>query len=91
MAKAQTEEKLAVQSGYWNLFRFNPAAEGKKFSLDCKPATVDYQEFIKDEVRYTSLALKNPARAEKLFAKAEQNAKDKYAYLEKLVTLYDEK
>ena len=91
MAKAQTEEKLAVQSGYWNLFRFNPAAEGKKFSLDCKPATVDYQEFIKGEVRYTSLALKNPARAEKLFAKAEQNAKDKYAYLEKLVTLYDEK
>ena len=67
MAKAQTEEKLAVQSGYWNLFRFNPAAEGKKFSLDCKPATVDYQEFIKGEVRYTSLALKNPARAEKLF------------------------
>lgn len=49
MAKAQTEEKLAVQSGYWNLFRFNPAAEGKKFSLDCKPATVDYQEFIKGE------------------------------------------
>ena len=91
MAKAQTEEKLAVQSGYWNLFRFTPAAEGKKFSLDCKPATVDYQEFIKGEVRYTSLALKNPARAEKLFAKAEQNAKDKYAYLEKLVTLYDEK
>mgnify|MGYP003074887961 CR=1 FL=1 len=90
MAKAQTEEKLAVQSGYWNLFRFNPAAEGKKFSLDCKPATVDYQEFIKGEVRYTSLALKNPARAEKLFAKAEQNAKDKYAYLEKLVKLYDD-
>ena len=90
MAKAQTEEKLAVQSGYWNLFRFNPAAEGKKFSLDCKPSTVDYQEFIKGEVRYTSLALKNPARAEKLFAKAEQNAKDKYAYLEKLVKLYDD-
>ena len=45
MAKAQTEEKLAVQSGYWNIFRYNPAAE-KKFTLDCKPATVSYQDFI---------------------------------------------
>ena len=88
MAKAQTEEKLAVQSGYWNIFRYNPAAE-KKFSLDCKPATVSYQEFIGGEVRYTSLALKNPERAKALFAQAEQNAKDKYEYLEKLVALYD--
>ena len=88
MAKAQTEEKLAVQSGYWNIFRYNPAAE-KKFSLDCKPATASYQDFINGEVRYTSLALKNPERAQKLFAQAEQNAKEKYAYLEKLVALYD--
>jgi pyruvate-ferredoxin/flavodoxin oxidoreductase len=88
MAVAMTEEKLAVQSGYWNIFRFNPAAE-KKFSLDCKPATVDYAEFLKGEVRYTSLQLKNPARAEKLWAKAAENAKEKYAHLEKLVDLYD--
>ena len=89
MAKAQTEEKLAVQSGYWNIFRYNPAAE-KKFTLDCKPATVSYQDFINGEVRYTSLALKNPERAKTLFAQAEQNAKDKYAHLEKLVALYDD-
>ena len=89
MSKAQTEEKLAVQSGYWDIFRYNPAAE-KKFSLDCKPATVSYQDFIGGEVRYTSLAMKNPERAKKLFAKAEQNAKDRYAYLQKLVTLYNE-
>ena len=89
MAKAQTEEKLAVQSGYWNIFRYNPAAE-KKFTLDCKPATVSYQDFIGGEVRYTSLALKNPERAKTLFAQAEQNAKDKYAHLEKLVALYDD-
>ena len=88
MSKAQTEEKLAVQSGYWNIFRYNPAAE-KKFTLDCKPATVSYQDFIGGEVRYTSLALKNPERAKRLFAEAEQNAKDKYEYLEKLVALYD--
>lgn len=89
MSKAQTEEKLAVETGYWNNFRFNPAAE-KKFTLDCKPATVSYQDFINGEVRYTSLALKNPERAKTLFAQAEQNAKDKYAHLEKLVALYDD-
>ena len=89
MAKAQTEEKLAVQSGYWNIFRYNPAAE-KKFTLDCKPATVSYQDFINGEVRYTSLALKNPERAKTLFAQAEQNAKNKFAHLEKLVALYDD-
>ena len=89
MGKAQEEEKLAVQSGYWNIFRYNPAAE-KKFTLDCKPATVSYQDFINGEVRYTSLALKNPERAKALFAQAEQNAKDKYAHLEKLIALYDD-
>jgi len=89
MGKAQEEEKLAVQSGYWNIFRYNPAAE-KKFTLDCKPATVSYQDFINGEVRYTSLALKNPERAKALFAQAEQNSKDKFAHLEKLVALYDD-
>ena len=62
MSKAQTEEKLAVECGYWNNFRFNPAAE-KKFSLDSKAPTGDYQEFLKGEVRYASLAMKNPERA----------------------------
>ena len=89
MGKAQEEEKLAVQSGYWNIFRYNPAAE-KKFTLDCKPATVSYQDFISGEVRYTSLALKNPERAKALFAQAEQNSKEKFAHLEKLVALYDD-
>ncbi len=88
MANAQLEEKLAVQSGYWNIFRYNPAAE-KKFSLDCKPASIEYSEFLKGEVRYTSLQLKNPARAEKLWAKAAADAKAKRAHLEKLVDLYD--
>ena len=88
MAKAQTEEKLAVETGYWNNFRFNPAAE-KKFSLDSKaPKMEGYQDFLKGEVRYASLALKNPERAAKLFAKNEAEAKERYEYLSKLVTLY---
>ena len=46
MSKAQTEEELAVKCGYWHNFRFNPAAEGSKFSLDSKaPDMTDYQEF----------------------------------------------
>ena len=88
MSKAQTEEKLAVECGYWNNFRFNPAAE-KKFSLDSKaPALEGYQEFLKGEVRYASLAMKNPERAAELFGKNEEDAKARFEYLQKLVTLY---
>jgi pyruvate-ferredoxin/flavodoxin oxidoreductase len=88
MSKAQTEEKLAVECGYWNNFRYNPAAE-KKFILDSKaPALEGYQEFLKGEVRYASLAMKNPERAADLFAKNEADAKERYEYLQKLVTLY---
>ena len=87
MDKAQTEEKLAVECGYWHNFRFNPSAE-KKFSLDSKAPTGDFQAFLNGEVRYTSLALKNPERAKALFAKNEEDAKARYNYLTKLVTLY---
>ena len=88
MSKAQTEAKLAVETGYWNNFRFNPAAENK-FTLDSKaPKMEGYQDFLKGEVRYASLAMKNPERAAKLFAKNEQEAKERYEYLSKLVALY---
>ena len=89
MSKAQTEEELAVKCGYWHNFRFNPAAEGSKFSLDSKePSTEGYQEFLDGEVRYNSLKRSNPAKAEKLFALNEEQAKDRYEYLKKLVTLH---
>ncbi len=91
MSKAQTEEQLAVQTGYWHCFRFNPAlaAEGKSaFTLDSKAPSGDYQEFLNGEVRYNSLKRANPAKAERLFGKNEQEAKDRYIYLNKLVKLY---
>ena len=88
MSKAQTEEELAVKCGYWHNFRFNPAAEGNKFTLDSKAPTEDYREFLNGEVRYNALARMNPERAEELFAKSEEAAKERYAYLNKLVTLY---
>ncbi len=90
MSKAQTEEALAVECGYWNNFRFNPAAEGAKFSLDSKEPAGDYQAFLDGEVRYNALKRANPEKAEKLFAKNEAEAKERYAYLKKLVTLYGE-
>ena len=89
MSKAQTEEELAVACGYWNNFRFNPAAEGNKFSLDSKePKQEDYQAFLDGEVRYNALKRANPEKAARLFAINEQEAMERYAYLKKLVDVY---
>ena len=87
MGASQEEEKIAVESGYWHNFRYNPNAE-KKFTLDSKPPKREFREFIEGEVRYTALQLKNPERAEELFKRNEENAKARLEYLEKLVTLY---
>ena len=89
MSKAQTEEALAVECGYWNNFRFNPAAEGAKFTLDSKePKLEGYKEFLNGEVRYNALARFNPEKAEVMFAQNEAEAKARYEYLQKLITLY---
>ena len=87
MSKAQTEEELAVKAGYWHLFRFNPAADNK-FTLDSKAPTGDLMEFLNGEVRYNSLKRANPERAEKLFAKNAECNKERYEYLNRLITLY---
>ena len=91
MQNCQLEMKRAVEAGYWQMFRFNPAlkAEGKNpFSLDSKEPTGDYIEFIKSENRYSRLMQAFPERAEELFAQADANAKAKYERLTKFVELY---
>ena len=91
MTKSQTEEELAVKSGYWHLFRFNPAlkeAGQNPFTLDSKAPTEDLMEFLDGEVRYNSLKRANPERAEKLFAKNAKYNKERYEYLTKLTDLY---
>ncbi|MDE6764257.1 MAG: pyruvate:ferredoxin (flavodoxin) oxidoreductase [Oscillospiraceae bacterium] len=93
MSKAMEEEKKAVEAGYWHLYRYNPALkdEGKNpFSLDSKVPAVDekYKDFLMGEVRYNALARQNPERADKLFTKALNNAKDRYDYLTRLTKLY---
>ncbi len=88
MSKAQTEEELAVKTGYWHLFRFNPEAENK-FSLDSKaPDYTGYDEFLNGEVRYNSLKRANPDRAAKLFAKNQKCNEERYEYLNKLIELH---
>ena len=84
MANSQVEMKRAVEAGYWQMFRYNPAlkAEGKNpFILDSKEPTGDYQAFLASEVRYARLTQAFPERAKELFAKSEENAKAKYARL----------
>ena len=80
MGKTQAEEKKAVDTGYWQLYRFNPdlKAEGKNpFTLDSKEPTGNYQDFLAGETRYKTLKKMFPAEAEVLFVKAEQEAKER--------------
>ena len=78
MRVSMTQEKRAVQSGYWSLFRYNPllAEEGKNpFTMDSKEPTLSYREFIETEVRYNRLLRSNPEKAEELFKRSEKEAK----------------
>ena len=79
MGKSQLEEKMAVECGYWHLYRYNPLLEeqGKNpFTLDSKePDWSKFQDFLKGEVRYASLMKSFPENASELFAKTEEFAK----------------
>ncbi|MBR2407049.1 MAG: pyruvate:ferredoxin (flavodoxin) oxidoreductase [Clostridia bacterium] len=89
MVNCQAEMKKAVDCGYWNMFRFNPAAD-KKFVIDSKEPTTSYREFILNEARYASLTRSFPERAEALFTQAEETAMKRYDHLLKLQALYNE-
>ena len=88
MTNCQAEMKKAVECGYWNLFRFNPAAD-KKFTLDSKAPAGGYQEFLMNEARYSRLTREFPERADVLFQRNEDEAKARYEHLLKLVEMYD--
>ncbi len=91
MKNCQAEMKRAVDCGYWNLFRFNPAAkaEGKNpFTLDSKAPAGGYQEFLMNEARYSRLTREFPDRAKELFAENEEAAKARWEHLTRLVELY---
>jgi pyruvate-ferredoxin/flavodoxin oxidoreductase len=91
MGKSQAQTKLAVESGYWHMYRFNPLLEneGKNpFILDSKePDWTKFQDFLKTEVRYTSLIKAFPEEAEILFKAAEENAKWRYKSYQRLAAM----
>ena len=91
MTNCQAEMKKAVDCGYWNMFRYNPAlkAEGKNpFTIDSKEGVESYRDFIMNEARYSSLTRSFPERAEELFTQAEATAKARYDHLLRLKDLY---
>jgi pyruvate-ferredoxin/flavodoxin oxidoreductase len=91
MGRSQEEEKRAVESGYWSLFRFNPLLEdeGKNpFQLDSKePDWSKFQDFLNGEVRYTALKKSFPAEADRLFKAAEANAKWRYRSYQRMAAM----
>jgi pyruvate-ferredoxin/flavodoxin oxidoreductase len=91
MGKTQAQEKFAVESGYWHLYRYNPLLEkeGKNpFTLDSKePDWSRFQDFLKSEVRYTSLVKSFPAESEILFKAAEENAMWRFKSYQRLAVM----
>jgi pyruvate-ferredoxin/flavodoxin oxidoreductase len=79
MSKTQSEEKRAVEAGYWPLYRYNPQLE-TPFIWETKEPVADYQEFIRSERRYATLKKTAPDEAEALFKEAEDDAKRRMAF-----------
>ncbi|MBE7085759.1 MAG: pyruvate:ferredoxin (flavodoxin) oxidoreductase [Clostridiales bacterium] len=87
MSKSMDEERDAVECGYWPLYRFHP--DKKKngenpFTLDSKPPTRDFKEFLLGENRFAVLKKNNPELADKLFTQAETYCQEKFAFLQRL-------
>ncbi|MBO5917654.1 MAG: pyruvate:ferredoxin (flavodoxin) oxidoreductase, partial [Oscillospiraceae bacterium] len=92
MTNCQAEMKKAVECGYWNMFRFNPAAkaEGKNpLTIDSKAPAGGYQEFLMNEARYSALTRSFPERASALFAQSEEAAKARYEKLQRMEKMYE--
>ncbi|MFL0248231.1 pyruvate:ferredoxin (flavodoxin) oxidoreductase [Candidatus Clostridium stratigraminis] len=90
MGSSMKEEKKAVDSGYWHLYKYNPMLkeEGKNpFTLDSKEPSAPYKDFIEGEIRYASLKTTFPEKADKLFTEAEKNAKERYDNYKRLADM----
>ena len=88
MTNCHKEMDKAVKCGYWNLFRYNPAKNSEKFTLDSKIPADGYREFLLNEARYSRLTREFPERAEALFEANEANAKARFEHLQRLVEMY---
>lgn len=93
MSQSINQEKAAVKAGYWHLYRFNPelAEKGENpFILDSKEPTESFQDFLRSEVRYTSLEKTFPEVAQEYFEKAEADARARYASYKRLAAAYEQ-
>lgn len=86
MSKCMEEEKRAVESGYFPLFRFDPRKE-TPLTLDSKAPTADFQDFLAGENRFASLQKSKPEIAQALFAQAEEGSKKRLEFLERLTKI----
>jgi pyruvate-ferredoxin/flavodoxin oxidoreductase len=87
MSRTQAEEKLAVDTGYWLLYRYNPLAaeEGKNpLILDSREPKLDYETFLNNEIRYRTLTQQYPEEAKRLFKIAAKEAEERYEYYKKM-------
>jgi pyruvate-ferredoxin/flavodoxin oxidoreductase len=91
MGRCMEEEKLAVDSGYWTLYRFNPKlkTEGKNpFILDSKAPTADLKTFLSGENRFAVLKKQLPDEADSIFAQAEKECQERFAFYQRLIDLF---
>ena len=88
MGKSMGEEKRAVASGYWPLYRFNPTLP-HPFTLDSKAPSLEFQEFLAGENRFAALQKSDPATAEKLFKKAQEENQQLFNFYQKLSTFFE--
>ena len=88
MSRSVEEEKRAVASGYWQLYRFNPTMP-HPFTLDSKEPSLNFQDFLSGENRFAGLQKSNPTVAEELFQQAEKEAKERFKFYQKLSTLFE--
>lgn len=79
MGCSQLAEKEAVASGYWHLYRYNPAKNDNPFTLDSKTPDGSFQSFLRGQNRYRSLQLSFPEKADALYEKAERDAAERLA------------
>lgn len=90
MGTSVSQERRAVESGYWHLYRYNPLLkeQGKNpFTLDSPEPKIPFKDFIQSEIRYTSLAKVFPDEANELFTVAEKHAKERYDHYKRLTEM----
>jgi len=90
MTKGMNAQKLAVDSGYWPLYRYNPSLvkEGKNpFQLDSKPPKMKFEEFAYNEIRYKMLTKMDPEKAKRLLLEAQEDVQKKWRFYEQLAAM----